>query len=1050
MKKVIAYFIRYYKLERLFLILITLFGIMGYFRMQSSLFPEQPIQFIIIEAAYRGASPLEMEEGVVTKIEDNLKGVTGIEKITSISQENFATIRVELQTDVNPNRVLQDIQNEVDKIATLPPGLERLVVYQEEILNFTASFAVSGDVSLKVLKETAREIEEDFLHNGNLSKIALRGFPEEEIEISVRENDLRAFGISFEEIAHAVRSNNLDITAGIIRGPQRNIIIRAEEKAFFANELHHIVVRAGEDGSLVRLQDVATIQDRWAEDPERFYLNGKRSVIIEVNTTNEEDLLDAAEYVKSYIAEFNQTHPLIQATLISDGSKNLRDRLNLLVENGIMGAILVLIFLGCFLNLRVAFYVAIGIPLSFLGMFIFAAMYGITINLLSLFGMIIVLGILVDDGVVVGENIYQKFEDGLPAGKAAIEGTWEVLPSITSGVLTTIIAFSLFFFVEGRVGDFFSDISFVVIVSLFMSLIEVFFFLPPRLARSNALSEKNRTPNKFQRFMDKVMNLLRDKSFMPVLEFVLANKIFSFAIILTIFILSVQAIGGGFIRSTFFPQIEMDRINVTLELPPGTNDTLTEQYLTRIEQAVWQVNQESVNFPQQEEPVIVSVEMHIGPMTNQGQLVVNLLDPELRVIRATQIASLIRQRAGDFPEAEKLVFEAGIPFGKPISVSLSGRDFDELRAAKEELKSAMRRLPELTDVIDNEQKGQPEIHLSLRPEAKQLGLTLEQVVGQVRQGFFGQEVQRLQRGIDEVIVWVRYDIPERRVIADLENMRIRTPQGEFPLVEIANLKLTEGLLAINHRDGRREINVEADISSREISVPEVTDHIRSVILPEILTRYPGINANFEGQFREFSRTLNSVFQAVPAVFLIMIAIIIFTFKSFSQTFVLLAIIPFALIGAAWGHFIHGLPVSIFSMLGFIALIGIMVNDGIVFINTFNDKLKEGISFSQSLHDTGLARFRPIFLTTITTIGGLGPLILNPSIQAQFLIPMAITVAYGLLVGSILTLTLLPVFLYAANNVKVHWKWLVTGRKPAKEDVEHAIIDQKYEKENLLS
>lgn len=1030
------------------MVLVVVFGAVGFLNLRSSLFPEQPIQFIMIEASYLGASPEEMEEGVVVKIEDNLKGVSGIEKTTSVSQENLAVITVELQTTANSDRVLQDIKNEIDKITTFPPNLERLVVYQQEVLNFTANFALSGDVSLRVLKETARRIEEDFLNSGYISKISLSGFPAEEIEISVREADLRAYGLTFTELSEAVRANNLEITAGIIRGPERNIIIRATDKEYFANDLRDLVVRTGEGGSLVRLRDVADVRDKWADDPNRTYLNSIRSVIIEIHTTNEEDLLEAADYAKNYMARFNEEHPQLTATLINDGSKSLRDRLNLLLHDGIMGAILVLIFLGAFLNLRVAFFVAMGIPISFLGMFAVAAAYGLTINLLSLFGMIIVVGILVDDGVVVGENIYQRFEDGDKPVRAAIKGTMEVLPSITSGVTTTAIAFSLFFFLEGRTGDFFSDISFVVVVSLIMSLIEVFFFLPPRLARTKALAEKNRKPNKFLHQMDKVMNFLRDGIYMPVLKFTLQNKTFNVLLMLALMIFTFNAIGAGFIRTTFFPQIEMDRLNVILELEPGTNDTITERYLSRIEEAVWQVSRQYAETDPENRQLVTDVEKNIGPNTHMGNLVVYLLDPELRTIKGTEASARIRAAAGEIPEAQRLEYEAGIPFGKPVAISLAGRNLDELRSAMNELKQALREMPELTDVVDNEEKGQPEVHLTLRPEAKRLGLTLEQVVSQVRQGFFGQEAQRLQRGLDEVIVWVRYDFAGRRHLHDLENMRIRSVDGnEYPLIEVAEVTLTEGVLAINHLNGQREITVEADIAHPDVSVPDVTDRIRNKILPGILERHPGISTSFEGQAREFARTMNSVLTVLPAVLVLMIAMMVFTFKSFNQAFILFIIVPFAFIGSAWGHVVHGLPISLFSGLGFIALAGILVNDGLVFINTFNDQLRGGTKYMDALLYTGASRFRPIFLTTITTIGGLGPLIFNPSLQAQFLIPMAITVAYGLLIGSILTLTLLPTFLVIENRIKVYLQYWWTGKKPASEEVEHAVTDKQFDLEH---
>ncbi|MFN6943811.1 MAG: efflux RND transporter permease subunit, partial [Cytophagaceae bacterium] len=990
--------------------------------------------------AYLGASPEEMEEGVVVKIEDNLRGITGIDRTTSVSMENSAVITVELELNADANVLLQEIRNEIDRIATFPPNLERLVVYKLEILNFTARFALSGNVSLKALKETARSIEDDFLNFEGISKVTIRGFPDEEIEISVREESLQAYGMTFEEVAVAVSSSNVELTGGTIKTEQTEILLRANNKRYHAAELESIIIRGTPEG-MVRLRDVASVKDRWADDPESAYLNGTRSVLVEVETTHKENILDAAEFTKNYIKTFNGENETIKATLVDDGSKNLLDRLQMLQKDGLLGAILVLVFLGFFLNLRVAFWVALSIPISFLGMFALAAAYGLSINLLSLFGMIMVVGILVDDGVVVGENIYQHFEDGEAAYPAALNGAMEVMPSIVAGVATTAVAFGFFFFIEGLTGEYLSDLAFVVIASLFVSLLEVFLLLPSRLAHSKAL-KGNRKQNRFLQFTDKIMHKIRNKGYMPVLHFFVDNKLFGLLIVLSAFIITIAAFSAGLVRVSFFPDIELDRVYVNLEMPAGTNEQVTDSVLRYIEQAANEINRQHSDQRADGQNIITSIEREVGPTRSEGMLTITLLDPEIRGMSATGIAADIREKAGVISGVEQLSYDTGIPFGKPVAISLASRNIEDLRMARDELRRALQNLPELTDVVDDEIRGQPEIHLHLREEAHLLGLTLQEVTSQVRSGFFGREIQRLQRGLDEVIIWVRYGEEGRTSVGELERMRIRTAEGEYPLRELATLERREGITAINHINGRRSITVEADVTSRDVSVPDINEHVQSVILPEIKSRHPGVEYSLEGQSREFGKTLDSIFILLPAVIILMIALLIITFRSFGQAFALVVITPFAFIGAAWGHVLQGIPFSIFSGLGLIALIGIMVNDGLVFVNTYNAKLKKGKRILDAMFETGADRFRPIFLTTITTIGGLTPLLLNPSLQAQFLIPMAVTVAYGLLIGSFLTLTLLPVLILMINRLRIWLGYIFTGKKASEEDVEPAVKELK--------
>ncbi|MDX5422318.1 MAG: efflux RND transporter permease subunit, partial [Hymenobacteraceae bacterium] len=898
-------------------------------------------------------------------------------------------------------------------------------------------------------------VEDELRASDEISKITLTGYTPQEIEVAARENLLRSYGLTFEDLANAVRAANIEVTGGTIRGAEKDVIIRVDNKAYYARQLENIVVKGLPDGRLVRLRDVAELKDKFEETTDRAFFNGKTAILLTINTLNEEDILAAAAFVRDYIDRFNQRNQKVQATLVDDATVNLRERIGLLQKNGLIGAILVVSLLGMFLRIRLAFWVAIGIPISFLGMIILANLAGITINVLSLFGMILVIGILVDDGIVVGENIFQHYEDGESPYEAAVNGTMEVLPSVVSALTTTSIGFAFFFFIEGQLGEYFSDVSFVVIGALGVSLLEVMLFLPAHLAHSRDL-DRDYQPNALKEKVADVMFWVRDNGYKPLLGFVMRYKIFYFLLVLSVFVVTIGAVRSKVVRTVFFPDIESNSVTVTLELPPGTTDTITENTIKSVADAAFALNQDyrerlRQDEDREEKDVIEDVELRVGPTRNTATAVIYLARAEERTIRSFRIASDLREQVGPIPSARKLAYETSTAFGKPISISLSSSDYAELQLASEELKAKLREMETVKDIVDNFQESQPEVGIRLNEQARLLGLNPLQVISQVRNGFFGQEAQRLQRGDDEVKVWVRYDLEDRTNREQLREMRIRTPDGRsLPLEQLVTIEEQQGPIAINHRDGRREIRVDADVASLEVSSVDVLSNITANVLPDILAKHPSIDYTLEGQVRQTNKLGSSAALVGPPILVMMLAMLIFTFKSYSQAISLILMLPFGLIGAVWGHYIHGLPISVLSILGFVALIGILLNDGLVFINTLNDKLRAGKKHGEALLETGMSRFRPLVLTTITTAAGLGPLIFETSFQAQFLIPMAATVAYGLLFGSFFIATLLPVFLIATNRVKVYAAYLWTGQKPEPEDVERVVREkrkrEKYEKE----
>jgi multidrug efflux pump subunit AcrB len=1029
MRGIINYFIKNSFAANAIMIGLLIIGIISGLQMKSTFFPDIPDRIIFVQTVLPGASPEEIEEGIINKIEEKLKGITGIEQITSVSNENTGSVTIEVKKKADAYIVVEDVKNAVNSIPSFPAGMEPPKVFVNENLGFAISFAISGAENLQKLKEVARKAEDDLLAMDGISKVRLSGFPDEEIVVECRERDLRAYQLTFAEISAAVRAANIDITGGKVKAAEEEILLRARQKEYYANDLRNIVVKKDANGGKIYLHQVADVRDQWVEDnPSRSFLDGAPSVVINIsNTPKTEDMITITDMVKSYVADFNEREDLLEATVVRDGSITLKQRINLLTENGLLGFALVIVLLAMFLHWRIAFWVALAIPICFGGMFIFANYLDVTINVVSLFGMIVVIGILVDDGIVIAENIYQKYEKGYSRVRAAVEGTLEVLPAIFTAIITTIIAFSAFFFIDGTLGDFFVEMSIVVIFSLVFSLIEGAIILPTHVAHSKALSKKNEDEPKgalsrLRLFFDRLMDGLRDKVYAPVLKFTLYNKFLSIAFMVCLLMLTFGAINGGLIKGTFFPNIERDNVSINLKMPSGTNPDITMQWLQHIEQSAWRANDSlTQQFFNGEKQPIERIERNLGPSTYQGSINIALLPGENRdSLRLRKILNTIREFTGDIDNAEELVFGSQSAFGKPVSISLVGEDYEELNAATRTVKQRMTKLEELIDVTDNNQEGLKEINLELSEKGAFLGLNTQFILNQVRQGFFGAEVQRIQRGRDEVKVWVRYAEADRSDISNLLNMRIRLGNGvEYPLSELADVSIGRGVVSINHLNGKREIRIESEISNDNVSVSDITASLKNDIIPEILEEYPSVSALFEGQNREQEKSQNSMAKIMPILLGLMVFCIALTFRSIMQTLAVFLLIPFAFIGVAWGHWAVGIPISLFSVLGIIALIGILVNDALVFVATYNNNLQDGQKQMDALVDAGLSRFRPIILTSITTFAGLFPLLLEKSLQAQFLKPMAVSVSFGLLLITIIILLMLPVFLVIVNRVKYY-------------------------------
>ncbi len=1066
MRKIISFFIRYHVAVNILIGAVFVFGILGYLGLKSSFFPLVESKIININITYLGASPQEIEEGIVLQIEDNLKGLRGVDRVTSVSRENSGTITVEIEKGENIDFMLLEVKNAVDRVPSYPTGMEPLIVAKREEVRQTISFAISGShIPLATLKQIGRQVENDLRAISGISQVELSGYPEEEIEIAVNENSLLAYDITFTDVAMAVGQSNILVTGGNIKTDTEEYLIRANNRAYYGDELSNVIIKATPQGKTVRLKDVAIIRDRFSETPNATYFNRELSVDITVTSTNNEDLISSAQKVKDYIEDYNQKHNNVQLNVVRDKSITLEQRTQLLMENAIVGILLVLLFLSLFLNTRLALWVAFGLPISFLGMFIFAGQFDVTINVLSLFGMIIVIGILVDDGIVIAENIYQHYERGKTPIEAAIDGVMEVIPPVVSTIITTLLAFSTFLFLDSRIGEFFGEVSVIVILTLTISLIEALIILPAHLAHSKALRAKKETDVKatgfkkfFQKmrvvnqFGDRIMAFLRDKLYTPVLKFILEFKVLALGIFVGLLIFTFGAVGGGIISVTLFPRIASDQVTVTLDMPNGTNEKITDSIISMIEDKAEIVNKEfTQKYLKDTDKVLVENTIRTINSSSSASLQINMLPGEERpdVISSILVANRLRDLVGPVVGTERLTFGSGGNFGgSPISVSLLGNNIQELKAAKTELKGAMDANPMLKDVEDNDPAGIKEIRLQLKQSAYLLGLDLRTVMNQVRAGFFGVQAQRFQRGQDEIRVWVRYDRSNRESINDLDEMRIVTPTGSrVNLRDIAEYSIARGDVAINHLEGRREIQISADMKDPNASNTDIMEDLRLNVIPELKSKYPTITASFEGQNREKEKLSSSLGAAGLVIILLIYATIAFTFRSYSQPLLLILLIPFSLTAVAWGHLWLGFPLNILSLLGIIALIGIMVNDGLVLIGKFNGNLREGMPFNLALSEAGKSRFRAIFLTSLTTIAGLAPLLLEKSRQAQFLKPMAISITFGIAYATILTLLVLPLFLSISNNIKVGAKWLATGNEVSKEEVERAIKEQNEEAEH---
>lgn len=1067
MRNLISTFVKYPFYANVIIVILLIAGFFSLNSMKKSFFPERSTTHIFVNVFYPGASPKEMEESITVRVEEALRGLVGIKEITSTSSENMSSVQIETTGKYDIDETLAEVKNAVDGISSFPADAEKPIVFKRRAVTQAGYLGLSGDVDKITLKRLADKIENDFYASGVISQLSVNGLPPLEIAIEVSEENLRRYNLSISEISSAVRNNNQDVSGGMIRNKNEEILILSRYRNTDPDAIANIMIRADKDGRGILIRDVATVKLQFSETPNKSLQNGKPSVSIMVNKLAEEDLDEISAYLNDYIKEFNETHEHVKLEFTFDFLYLLKSRLSLLYSNGGMGLILVLISLGLFLNLRLSFWVAWGIPSSFLGMFIFAAAMGITINMISLFGMILVIGILVDDGIVIAENIYSHFESGKTPMRAAVDGTMEVVPAVITSVTTTIVAFSPLFILTGRM-EFMYEMAFVVVFSLSVSLFEAFFVLPAHIGTPKVLrrSDNGNDNNRIRQFLENMVDFMRFKMYGPILRMVIKYKYIVLLTPVFFIMITIGLLRGGFINYTFFPAMEFDQININLAFKPGSGEERTLKTLKEIEAVIWEENQAIMDEYNDTTSFVSYTFLSVGSAfdgsetgAHAGSVFVTMRDMEGSPISTSQISERIRKKIGKVPEAEKLSVGGRNHWGSPVSISLLGNDLKELDHAKSFLMDRLKKMDDLKNITENNSVGKREVRLELKPKAYLMGLTQVQVASQVRQGFYGAQAQRLQIGKDEVRVWVRYPKSDRMNLSQLENMRIKTAFGTFPLRELATYHIERGPVSIKHYNGKREVRIDADLFDLYAPVPPILAKINKNIIPELKQKYAGVRVEYQGQQKDSNEAGKEMMKYFGAAFLIMVFIIMIHFRSFTQGIIVLLMIPLGWLGAVWGHGIEGHAVSMLSAWGMVALSGVIINDAVVFLAKYNSLLLDGLQPKDAVFKAGTARFRAIILTTITTVLGLYPLILEKSFQAQFLIPMSITLAYGVLFGTSFILVVFPSLILILNDfkrgyqafklwlnpkkVKINGEWQEEAFKwPDARDAEPAIRDSK--------
>ncbi|MFK8067278.1 MAG: efflux RND transporter permease subunit [Gammaproteobacteria bacterium] len=1004
-------------------------------RIPLEVFPSFERDIVTVTMSYRGATPTEVEEAIVIRIEEAIADLEGIKQITSSANEGVGQVMVEIESNLEPRDMLDEIKNRVDTIIGFPTDVEKPNYKIQSRTREVISVAVVADLPEKKLRDLGEQVRDDIAALPEISLVDLQGVRAYEMAIEVSENTLDRYGLTFDQVLQAVRRSSLDQPAGSIKTNAGEILLRTKGQAYNAEDFAQISVINRPDGTRLSLGEIATIRDSFEEEAKNTVFNGQQAVMVEVFRTGQQNAIEVAAAVRDYVLVKNDQLPAgVTLHYWRDRSQVVKQRLQTLTKSAWQGGLLVFLCLTLFLRFSVAVWVCIGIPISFMGALAIMPEMGTTLNLISLFAFILVLGIVVDDAIITGENIYSHMKKGKQQGlEAAITGAQEVSVPVTFGLLTTLAAFSPLLMIEGVRGAIFAQIPMIVIPVLLFSWVESKLILPAHLShiRIKPASETGlltRLQEVFADGLERVMKFL----YRPLLSLALNYRYLTFAIFIAVSFVILSFVISGRYGYTFFPKVQSEIVRATLRMQVGTSAEVTKKYVDKMN-ATAEVLQGKYTDEESGESAIKNIMTSVGWTSwgshsggisrgdpELGQVSLELIPPEQRKVPIStfEFVKEWRKAIGPIPGVKELNLRAELGRGgSPIDVQLTGDDFTVLKDVIEEIRGRLSEYPGVFDIQDSLEDGKTEIELVIRPEAELLGISSSDLGRQVRYAFFGAEAQRIQRGRDDVRVMIKYPQEERRSIGDLDKMRIRTADGQqIPIGNVTEIKPGLGFSTIRRVDRHRAVNVTADIDKKTVDLNKITVDL-TTLLEEIRQRYPEVRYTLEGEQREQRESFGSLrFGGIFVLFCIY-ALLAIPLKSYLQPIVVMLVIPFSLVGAILGHMLLGMSLSIMSAMGILALAGVVVNDSLVLVDWINRRKAEGVKITEAVRMAGSARFRPILLTSITTFAGLAPLIWEKSTQAQFLIPMAVSLGFGILYATLLSLILVPTGYLILNDLQ---------------------------------
>ena len=1035
---IIGWFVRNHVAANLLMFAIIGLGLYSGLNLRQQTTPDFDINYVSVRVPYLGAAPEEVEEGVVIKIEEVIKDTKGIKKIKSTSKEGLGSVRAEVEIGADINEVLNEIKVKVDAISTFPELTEKPVVYKVEIPTGILFVSIYGDLDEYQRKNIAEEMKDELLNFPEIKSINLLGDRNYEISIEVSENTLREYDLTMSEISSAIKASSIDLPGGRIRTDGGDILLRTKGQVYTGEEFGALVLRTYPDGSRLLLSDIANIDDGFVESKSWGRFNGQSTLDMEILAAQAENEIETADRVKEYISVKASTLPEgINLEVWGDRSIYLQDRLDMMSKNMLQGAFLVFIVLSLFLRLKVAIWAVIGIPIAFFGALWLMPVgpFPVTINMISLFGFIMVLGIVVDDAIIIGESIYTKIRADGHSIENVIKGAQKVALPATFGVLTTIAAFAPMLFVTGFAGPFFKAMSVVVIFCLFFSIIESKLILPAHLAyaKIDEINEQEiyspysnipwykRPSRLFQRanrFVQNNLHSIIENKYAPLIEKAVKNRGLTIATFLSALIIIIGILNSGITKFVLFPEVPGDYVVVELTMIDGSSAESRDEVINRIEKAALEINDEWLKKNPNDLPPINKMGAYTGGMTELGTPIagdnIGLLVAELpfenRKVSVLELENMWRDKVEDMPGVKKLTFDSGRNIGGESSISFNilGEDIKQLEEASKYLERKLTEYEGVFDIRSSLNVGGEEIKLDIKPQAESLGLSMATVGRQVRQAFYGEEAQRIQRGKNEIKVMVRYPEEDRTSINNLESMRIRNNNGdEIPFSSVATASFGKAYSSIIRENGIRVVTVSADADSSIVEPRRVIADITENFIPEMKDRFPQLEFDLEGSSSETVKLVQELTNAsIAALFLIYILIAI-PLKSYLQPLIIMSVIPFGLIGAVIGHIVLNEAISMFSLFGLVALAGVVVNDSIIMVDFINKARQEGMDIIQAVVNSGTQRFRAIILTSLTTAIGLMPIMTETSTQAQFVIPMAISIAFGIVFATVITLFLVP-------------------------------------------